>query len=327
MIVAIKPPYAYVGGKRRLLNVIGENIPQQFGDYYEPFLGAGAVSIHVMENFPDRHYYLSDWNPHIPATWLAIQHHIDEVIELLQEHRTRHNQGYFYSVRNFDRFGMFSQMSLPEIAARFIYICSSSFGGGYKLSKVGYSVNVYAEGKSDWGIQEKNLRNLSALLNDRAVHIYRRDFMKVAEHMGAGDLLYLDPPYATDMEDPDYKGNDSYIKLQSTAEIVHDVYVLMDVANTSGSYALASNARTVTTEELWKGWNKVRTELTWNGGKNVGRAPQVEMLWGNNALYRVLNSEPKELPEPVKADKPKKPQKATEAPSSDQIELEAPEPQ
>ena len=325
--MAVKPPYAYVGGKRRLLHVIGSNIPEQFGDFYEPFLGAGAVSIHVMENFPDRHYYLTDWNPHIPATWLALQHHVDETIELLNEHSARNNQGYFFSVRNMDRYGMFAQMSLPEIAARFIYICTTAFSGGYRMNSQGYASGTFGIGKGDWKVQEKNLRNLSALLNDRAVHIYRRDFMKVAEHMSAGDLLYLDPPYAND--DPEKKTLDSYIKLQNTEEIVHDVYALMDLANTHGSYALASNARTPVTEELWSGWNKVETQLHWTGGSNKAREPQTEILWGNNALFRVLNSEPKQLPEvekPAKAaQKPQKADSGTDTQNSPQIPVDGQE--
>ena len=293
--MAIKPPYAYVGGKRRLLKLIEQNIPAQFGNFYEPFLGAGAVAVHVMENYPDRHYFLSDYNPHIPPTWIALKNNIDHVIELLNEHHTRNSPAYFESVRNWDRYGMFSQMINAETAARFIYICNTSFRGGYRMSMKGYSTDNH--GKPDWTVQEKNLRNLSALLNDRHVHIFRSDFNRVASEMQAGDFLYLDPPYVVDdIEDPEYTGNDTYIKLKSTEEVVREVYELMDEANTRGAYALGSNTSTTLTEELWDGWNRVEAKIQWTGGKNLGKEPATEVLWGNNALHRLLTTDRKYLP-------------------------------
>lgn len=325
--MAIKPPYPYVGGKRRLLNVIAENIPPHFGNYYEPFLGAGAVAIHTMENYPDRHYFLSDYNPHIPPTWLALQHDIDEVIELLREHQHRNSPHYFASVRNWDRYGMIGQMSTPEIAARFIYICSTANHGGYAMSNAGYSINSL--GKIDWNIQEKNLRNLSALLNDRAVHVYRKDFTKVVEEVQAGDLVYLDPPYVVEkVDDPDYSGDDSYIKLESTEEVVRKTYLFMDLVNTHGGYALGSNSSTNLTNDLWNGWNKVETKLHWKGGRAVEKEPDTEVLWGNNALHRVLTQERKHLPgeEPVEEDQPKAPRKHRNTAETAQDALPAPEP-
>ena len=323
--MAIKPPYTYVGGKRRLLKVIEENIPDSFGNFYEPFLGAGAVAIHVMENYPDRHYFLSDYNPHIPQTWLAIQHSIDDLIELLKEHSSRHSNHYFTSVRNWDRYGMFGQLNNTEVAARFIYICGASFGGGYSMNSAGYADNTPAieSGKPEFVVPEQNLRNLHALLNDRFVHIYRSDFALVMDNIKAGDFVYLDPPYVVDQKQDGYQGHDSYIKLDSTDEIVKSVYQYMDLVNTRGGYALGSNSDTNLTRELWDGWNKIEVKLKWTGGKNLGKDADTEVLWGNNALHRVLTSEPKLLP----GEEQEKPKQRRKAPQKDQDKQGIPEPQ
>ncbi len=38
-----KPFLKWVGGKRQLLDEISKNMPESFGQYYEPFVGGGAV--------------------------------------------------------------------------------------------------------------------------------------------------------------------------------------------------------------------------------------------------------------------------------------------
>ena len=39
----VKPFVKWAGGKRQLLDRIIERMPQQYNDYYEPFVGGGAV--------------------------------------------------------------------------------------------------------------------------------------------------------------------------------------------------------------------------------------------------------------------------------------------
>lgn len=285
----VKPPYPYIGGKRRLLKIIKDNIPENFGNYYEPFLGAGAVALHVLQNNPDKHYYLSDYNVQIPITWEAIRDNVDEVVELLLEHSARHNQHYFTSIRNLDRHGIHLHQTLPEIAARFIYICSTSWGGGYTVTKANYCNKNFA--KAGWVPDAKNIIELSKLLNDRAVHFYRRDFLDVSHQMRAGDFLYLDPPYDA-VEGS--AGNDNYVKRDSTHEITLQVRKLMETADLSGIYALGSNSSTANTEELWEGWHSIETQIVWTSGS--AREPQTEKLWGNFALHRSITSEAPEMP-------------------------------
>lgn len=282
-----KPPFPYVGGKRRLLKVIDQNIPEEFGNYYEPFLGAGAVAIHMMQKYPGRHFYLSDYSWDVTLAWISIQQYPDELIELLHEHAMRHNRDYFAKIAHSDRTTAIHQMSTTERGARLIYICCTSFGGGFSYDKSGHCSSSF--GKSEWIPNVENIHELSKLLNDNPVHIYQRDFVKVAEYMKAGDFIYLDPPYATDFEnDPNYKGNDAYAKNADTPEIIKQTHELMDLANDAGAYALANNASTPTTEALWEGWNSTSSAINWTSGKNISRPPQTERLWGNNALHRVL---------------------------------------
>ena len=39
----VAPFVKWAGGKRQLLSKIKERMPEQYNDYYEPFVGGGAV--------------------------------------------------------------------------------------------------------------------------------------------------------------------------------------------------------------------------------------------------------------------------------------------
>lgn len=288
-MAAIKPPYVYIGGKRRLIKTIKDNIPQEFGNYYEPFLGAGAVALYVMNNYPNRQYHIADYNVQVPITWQVIKDNPDELIEQLEQHAYRNDEYYFKAQRNLDKYYVTLQQTLTEIASRFIYICHTSWGGGYTVDKNNHCNKSF--GKPDWTPDYKNIRELSALLNDRDVHIYSGDFETTSFSMMTGDLLYMDPPY--DVVEGS-AGNDNYVKAEDTNAITVRVRDLMAQADERGVYALASNSSTANTEELWRGWHSIETKVVWTSG--AARQEQVDKLWGNFALERILTTNPEDLP-------------------------------
>lgn len=44
-----EPVVKWAGGKRQLLDKIKEKMPNEFNDYYEPFIGGGAVLFGLLE--------------------------------------------------------------------------------------------------------------------------------------------------------------------------------------------------------------------------------------------------------------------------------------
>jgi len=56
----LKPFFKYSGGKRKEAPIVEKHLPKEFDNFYEPFLGAGAIWLHlqhpknvVNDNFPD----------------------------------------------------------------------------------------------------------------------------------------------------------------------------------------------------------------------------------------------------------------------------------
>lgn len=43
----VAPFVKWAGGKRQLLSKIKERMPEQYNDYYEPFVGGGAVVLEL----------------------------------------------------------------------------------------------------------------------------------------------------------------------------------------------------------------------------------------------------------------------------------------
>ena len=43
-----KPFVKWAGGKRQLIPILNENLPESFGTYFEPFLGGGALLFHML---------------------------------------------------------------------------------------------------------------------------------------------------------------------------------------------------------------------------------------------------------------------------------------
>ena len=113
----LRPYLKWAGGKRQLLEGIDRFVPP-FTEYYEPFVGAGAVLFHL---HPEK-AVINDSNTQLCITYEAIRDDVDDVIGILKQHvegnRLRGAE-YFYEVRGLDRDPVaFNRLSQAEKAAR-----------------------------------------------------------------------------------------------------------------------------------------------------------------------------------------------------------------
>src|SRR5689334_23197160 len=78
----IKPFIRWAGGKSRLLSRILPHVPVAIGNYYEPFLGGGAVFLACAARISGCSR-LADLNQHLVAAWIAMKDHQSELRPLL----------------------------------------------------------------------------------------------------------------------------------------------------------------------------------------------------------------------------------------------------
>jgi DNA adenine methylase len=107
-----RPFLKWAGGKSRLIQQYIPYLPKNYQNYYEPFLGGGALFFYLQ---PQR-AVLTDINAELIITYRCVRDYVEELISLLKEHKLRHSKDHYYSVR------ANSNGNDLEKAARFIYL-------------------------------------------------------------------------------------------------------------------------------------------------------------------------------------------------------------
>ena len=181
-----RPFLKWVGGKGQLLGQMQPLLPPAFRRYYEPFVGSAALFFHLRPPGAT----LTDVNEELIDCYLAVQKHVEEVIEALKRHE--YEEGYFYRVRAIDP----RTLPLPARAARTIYLNKTGFNGLYRVNRAGRFNVPFGRYVNPGFRAEESLANLRACARAlRSVKIVVRDFGEVARHARAGDFVYFDPPY------------------------------------------------------------------------------------------------------------------------------------
>jgi DNA adenine methylase len=80
----VHPFVKFAGGKGQILSELDKLIPSQFNRYFEPFLGGGAMFLHLMSRGVRFNACLSDTNAELITAYRAVKDNVKEVIRLLQ---------------------------------------------------------------------------------------------------------------------------------------------------------------------------------------------------------------------------------------------------
>lgn len=207
-----KPFVKWVGGKRSIINEILPRIPTKINDYYEPFVGGGALffEIYNMVNFS----HLSDMNIDLVVSYNIIKENVDELIKKLKIHAANHNEEYYYHIRSQQ------ELSDPlENSARFIYLMKTCYNGLYRVNKSNEFNTPVGNYKNPTICDEENLRNVAEVL--KKADIKYQDFTKI--NPKKGDFVYFDPPYHPTSQD-------SFVKYVSSGFTEQDQIRLRDFA-------------------------------------------------------------------------------------------------
>ena len=177
-----KPFVKWVGGKRQLLDILIARIPLEFGTYYEPFLGGGALFWRLEPSKA----ILSDVNIDLVNTYKVIQETPVELIESLRKHKKNHSKDYYYTIRDNN-----SYKDSVELAARFIYLNQTCYRGLYRVNKSG-KFNVSVGLNVNPAILDE-VTIMACYLALKGIEIRYSDFASCEPDRS--DFVYLDPPY------------------------------------------------------------------------------------------------------------------------------------
>jgi DNA adenine methylase len=177
----------WAGGKGRLLPELLARVPPTFEAYHEPFIGGGALFFALAAQGRIGRAYLSDANESLIDVYRALRDDVAGVIAALGQHR--YERDYYYAVRAQNPAGL----SLPEQAARIIYLNKTCYNGLYRENQSGRFNVPFGRYKNPTICDEPNLRAASAVL--QGVDIACRHFTSVLDYAKEGDFVYFDPPY------------------------------------------------------------------------------------------------------------------------------------
>lgn len=230
-----KPFVKWVGGKRSILPILSQNMPENYSAYYEVFAGGAALFFELNP----LNASLSDVNSHLISTYLTIRDNIDELIASLGIHAKNHNKDYYLRAR--EQFSATHDMT--ERAALMIYLNKTCYNGLYRVNKSGKFNVPIGSYKNPTILDETNLRNVSLVLQD--VTILNHSFDKAKIEKGA--FYYLDPPYHKTYSSYDGRGfaDKEHIKLAEFCQKIQD----------AGAYFMLSNSDTDFIKELYKSFN------------------------------------------------------------------------
>ncbi len=187
-----KPFVKWAGGKRQLIPAISKHLPKEFGTYFEPFLGGGAVLFHILSENPGKKCTVSDLNSDLVLAYVTIRDRIDELISSLKTHSKNYfkdSKSYYYKIRDT------SPRSQVEKTSRLIFLNRTCFNGLYRVNSKGKFNVPLGRYTNPNIVNEENLRSVSHCFKSRQIKISCRDFGAVLADSKTDDFVYFDPPY------------------------------------------------------------------------------------------------------------------------------------
>lgn len=183
---ALPPLLKWIGNKQRVAPLIASQFPQQFGTYYEPFLGSGALLGALR---PER-AVASDLLAPLMEIWQAVAWDPDAVKQWYLSRWLQSQidaKAAYQQIR--DRYN-----AMPN-GADLLWISRSCYGGVMRFRKADGHIST------PLGIH----RPLAPKVFNRRVDLWHQalggvtlvqgDFRQALATARAGDLVYCDPPY------------------------------------------------------------------------------------------------------------------------------------
>lgn len=244
----------WVGGKRQLLPEIKKLLPENFNNYFEPFIGGGAV----LFNLQPKNAVINDLNDDLVLTYKAIRDDVENLILLLEKHAINNSSEYFYKIRDLDRTDTINKLSNTERAARLLYMLRVNFNGLYRVNKKGQFNVPYGKYKNPKIVDPENLKNISQYLNNNNIKILNGDFEKALENVKKGDFVYLDPPYEPISKTASFT---SYTKEGFGIDAQERIFKIFKDLDEKGVYVMISNSDASLIRDLFKDYSETTYEV------------------------------------------------------------------
>lgn len=192
----IHPFVKWAGGKTQLLDRLVSLMPKEYNEYYEPFIGGGALFFKVNPKHP----HINDMNDELLSAYRCFlsKATYEGLMAKLDEYDKNHSEDNYLFVRALDRDAEWQNNADDiERAARMIYLNKACFNGLFRVNSKGF-FNVPSGKKEKVNSYDKtNFANILSYFNSAKPVITHEDFSEAVKNAKSGDFVYFDPPYDT----------------------------------------------------------------------------------------------------------------------------------
>ena len=240
---SVAPFVKWAGGKRQLIPQIREGMPEKYNDYYEPFVGGGAV---IFDLLP-ANALINDINKALINTYRIICNESDaflKEVNRLDNDMWEDGKKYYYSIREHYNDKLMRSEYDVELAALFVFINKHCFNGLYRVNGKGL-FNVPYNNSRRVSVDEDVIIATSEYL--RGVTIIDGDFEQACKNAKKGDFVFIDSPYAP-LNPTSFE---SYTKEGFDIESHKRLAKLYDELTARGCYCMLTNHNTELINELY----------------------------------------------------------------------------
>ena len=240
---SVAPFVKWAGGKRQLIPQIRERMPEKYNDYYEPFVGGGAV---IFDLLP-ANALINDINKALINTYRTICNEPDafmKEVSRLDNDMWEDGKKYYYSIRDHYNDKLMRSEYDVELAALFVFINKHCFNGLYRVNGKGL-FNVPYNNSRRVSIDEDVIMVTSEYL--RGVTIIDGDFEQACKNAKKGDFVFIDSPYAP-LNPTSFE---SYTKEGFDIESHKRLAKLYDELTARGCYCMLTNHNMELINELY----------------------------------------------------------------------------
>lgn len=239
------PFLKWAGGKGRMLSMLKGLLPSgvEVLRHVEPFAGSASLFF----GLEARRALLADVNDKLIGTYISVRDELSSVLAHLEELEARHSSRFFYDVR--ERFNRRLGACAAERAAWFIYLNKTCFNGLYRVNRRG-EFNVPFGRYARPRIVDR-LRLESARARLQTIELRSASFEETLADVGAGDFVYLDPPYVGTSATANFT---SYSRAGFGAAQHEALAALFNELDRRGARVMASNSDTPLVRALYREW-------------------------------------------------------------------------
>jgi DNA adenine methylase len=254
-----KPFIKWAGGKTKLIPHIIPLIDQDKFNYYEPFLGGGALFFHLIKTKRIKRAYLNDINVDLINAYAVIKSSVDDLLLEFKDLKYKNNKEKYLEIRSLNT----SSLDDVQKAARFIYLNRTCFNGLYRVNKQNQFNVPFGKYSKEFSINEEHLRSISQSLKNATLSSI--DFRKFLKKVRGSSVVYFDPPYLPIKKDSFTEYTENGFSLKDHEDLAH-LFGSLGISNC----CILSNSGTEKSQELYSSHDIIKLL----GNRNIGGSPE-----------------------------------------------------